>query len=132
MITQFQNTEHRLVSAKVLEALKTLSDELDLDFTTEGGTIGSTSGLIKLRVALRDKVGSASLAKREWDIYAGMIGLKKEDFGQVFYCQRVGYRVSGHKAHAPKFNVLAERISDKRTFKFPADTVRRGMVARAA
>jgi hypothetical protein len=71
-----------------------------------------------------DSTGNVSAA--DYKRYAMLFDLKPEWFGQQFMSNGSMFRISGLKPSRHKYPVSGIR-SDGRSFKFGADTVKRGM-----
>lgn len=54
---------------------------------------------------------------------ADQFGLHADDLGGTFLARGTKYRITGLKTRRPKYPVTAERVSDGRSFKFPASSV---------
>lgn len=128
-ITNFGSAEHRLLSAAIQKAISDVADEFGVDIRVGGGNVGPHKGMIKVEVEVRDTGTGKSAAQVEYEAYCHWFGLTKEDFGRTFVVNRDLYRISGILPRGQRYNVSAERVSDGRGFKFPADTVKRALPA---
>lgn len=126
-ITNFGSAEHRLLSAAIQKAISDVADEFGVDIRVGGGNVGSTKGMIKVEVAVRDTGTGKSAAQVEFEAYCHWYGLAKEDFGRTFISNRDLFRVSGVLPRGQRFTISADRVSDGRRFKFTADTVKRSL-----
>lgn len=118
-VTNFTPAECRRVAKVMEDALVGPLAELGLTVEFAGGKYDRT-GSYTPKVTVRAN-GSA---EREFASVASLVGLEAEDFGREFTVRGETYRVTGVNLKAPKFPVLAERVSDGRGFKFPEPTVR--------
>jgi len=125
-ITHFGRPEHRLLSPQIIAALKELGDRHGVNFSIEGGQIGSKARF-NLWAEPKTPAGGKSHAQREFEAYAAYYGLKPEHFGKTFISQGSLYRISGIKPSAPKYQILAERVTDGTVYKFTARGVLAGL-----
>ena len=131
-LNNFGRNEHRLISTEVIAALKEVGDKFGITFSTKGGEIGGTGGMIKLGVDIKDTAGAASRAKTMWDAYAPRLGLDKDDFGAIFVTAQGSYKITGVNPSAPKYPIEAQRVGDRKPYKFPVWTVKQGLPKKAA
>jgi hypothetical protein len=58
-----------------------------------------------------------------FELMAEMFGLKPDDFGRVFVTGGETFRITGINPNRPRYPISAERIPDRRGFKFAAENV---------
>lgn len=126
-ITSFGAMEHRMVSDKINAALKAIGDELGVDFNASGGQIGDLSGVIKVAVSVRSTSSGLNGKEQEFKRNARYVGAEPEWFGKTFEFRGDTFKVYGINVNAHKYGVSAECLRTKRSFKFPASTVRAGV-----
>ena len=67
-----------------------------------------------------------------WRYYATSYGFKLDDLGREFTSRGVRYKITGIEPSRPKYPISAERVHDKRAFKFGASTVKMGLPMKMA
>ena len=83
----------------------------------------------KLQATETDEDGNVITAEaQEFMRCAVAFGLKPEDLGRAFTTSNGTYVVAGLKSRNRKYPVLATSKSNGKTYKFPADVVKRTMV----
>lgn len=72
------------------------------------------------------KTGDGSNAARDtWNLYCFRGGLKATDFGKTFTSTSGNeFKIVGWNPKGKKYNVIAERVRDGGSYKFPASQVR--------
>jgi hypothetical protein len=120
----------KMVSLRVQidEALKAVGAANDVSLKLANGKFsGDSTGNFKLEiVALGDDGVKTDVSAADYKRYAMLFDLKPEWFGQQFMSNGSMFRISGLKPSRHKYPVSGIR-SDGRSFKFGADTVKRGM-----
>jgi hypothetical protein len=77
-----------------------------------------------LEVEVIDK--AEDLKKDKFESYCPVCGLKPEDFGRIFIVGGKQYKIVDVKPNNRKYPVIAQRLSDGKSFKFPVDVVKKG------
>lgn len=131
-VTKIGRDEHRLISARVRAALLDLEKELGVKFSTDGGNIGSTTGMIKLKVALHDAATGVDGKKSEFAYFAKYHRFDPEAYGKTFVVKNTVYRIVGYSPSRPVYPVDAVRVADEAPFKFPLDVIQRNFPMKAA
>lgn len=90
-----------------------------------GFTIGNQSASYnsdgaKLKIEFKGKDSE----KNDWERYAEMIGMRKDDLGKTFVQNGHTFKICGIMPSRPKFPVIAERQPDGKKFKFTVDGLR--------
>jgi len=70
------------------------------------------------------KMVQSTEQKDLWDKMAPVYDLNPSDFGKKFISGKSSFRISGIKPTNRKYPVLAERVSDGKTYKFPVESVK--------
>ena len=84
------------------------------------------------RVSIPASDGTAfNLEKDRFEFLAGHYSLAASDFGREFTTGSERFRITGIDPKRPKYPISAERIPDKRGFKFTAENVAMLLQARA-
>lgn len=96
--------------------------------TVEGGDLSDIdlhhSFEIRFRVGIPQLDGAIySPDKAMFEVLAPHFGLKPSDYGRTFRSRDELFRIVAINPNRPKYPVSAERVSDGRGFKFPADNV---------
>lgn len=123
-ITNFGRQEHRLLSVAIEKALKDIGDEFGVDLKTNGGQIGTGCGRVNVEVTVRETAAGVNGAAAEWNQFCHSVGLPRDLYGKTFISGGTLYRITGLALNRPKFPVSAERVHDKRSFKFTAQSIK--------
>jgi len=96
--------------------------------TVEGGELADidlrNSFEIKFRVGIPQENGEIySADKAMFEVLAPHFGLEPSDHGRTFRSNDELFRIVAINPNRPKYPVSAERISDGKGFKFPAENV---------
>ena len=96
--------------------------------TVEGGDLSDIdlrhSFEISFRVGIPLEDGAIySPDKAMFEVLAPHFGLKPSDYGRTFRSKDELFRIVAINLNRPKYPVSAERVSDGRGFKFPAENV---------
>jgi len=96
--------------------------------TVEGGDLTDIdlrhSFAISFRVGIPQADGAIfSPDKAMFEVLAPHFGLKPSDYGRTFRSKDELFRIVAINPNRPKYPVSAERVSDGRGFKFPAENV---------
>lgn len=91
--------------------------------TVEGGDLRHSFD-IGFRVGIPQKDGAIySPDKAMFEVLAPHFGLDPADYGCTFRSKDELFRIVAINPNRPKYPISAERVSDGRGFKFPADNV---------
>ena len=96
--------------------------------TVEGGDLADIdlrhSFAISFRVGIPTEDGTIySPDKAMFEVLAPHFGLEPTDHGRTFRSQNDLFRIVSINPNRPKYPISAERVSDGRGFKFPAENV---------
>ena len=96
--------------------------------TVEGGELNDidlrNSFEINFRVGIPMDDGAIySPDKAMFEVLASHFGLEPSDYGRTFRSREELFRIVAINPNRPKYPISAERVSDGRGFKFPADNV---------
>lgn len=96
--------------------------------TVEGGDLADIdlrhSFAISFRVGIPQEDGAIySPDKVMFEVLAPHFGLEPSDYGRTFRSKDELFRIVAINPNRPKYPVSAERVSDGRGFKFPAENV---------
>lgn len=119
MIKTFDKTNCRLITAKMLEALKPLADELGISFKQKSGSFLATNFTLKIEASVKNENGEVVLKEvEEFKKYANLYGFKPEDLGRQFEWGGKTYAIHGLSARSRQYPILG-KDSKGRIFKFP-------------
>jgi hypothetical protein len=126
MIKTIDRMACRVIRDEVDTALKAIGDRHGIVVKSlGGGTFSPERFTFKVEAAVVGEGGEVlSKEADEFRTCANMYGMKGEDLGKVFTVHGTDYRIRGMKMRSFKFPIMAERVSDKRGFKFPLSTVK--------
>jgi hypothetical protein len=114
----------KLVGDKIMDALKTIEDELGVTFTRGNGRFDSDSISFKITAMDRGENGEVQTPEaKDFVYYAVSFGLKADDLGRTFRQGGETFTITGMKPRSRKYPVLATSASGK-TYKFGADSVK--------
>jgi hypothetical protein len=119
----------RTISKRVEELLAPLEGEFNVRARIAGGTFdpSADSGFARftVEVAEIDEDGMAATREaRDFGRYATAYGLYPGDLGREFTWRGERFRLTGINPNAPSYPILAERVADGKTFKFPREVAR--------
>lgn len=92
--TRINKPEFKTLSERITDALKDIGDEYGVDFSINGGTVGTTA-TFKLNAAVRDAGNGVPAAQQTWNDFCGLYGLRKEWFGQTVVFNGQNFKVAG-------------------------------------
>lgn len=106
------------------KALAGVADIARCEVRYRGGTHTVTSCTLKFEFAETDPKGIAQTQSAEaFKGLVGFYGLKPEDLGRTFLFRNHQYKIIGLAPKAAKYPIEAERVIDKRVFRFPVNYV---------
>ena len=107
-------------SAEAAEAaLRAVADEFGTTLTYKGGSFSDTSFTPKFEFAVE---GASQV---EFDRTCFAVGMRPEHFGKEFVFNHRQYQITGINLRAKKYPIKAKCLLDNKTYKFPADAVKR-------
>lgn len=125
-ISKIGLAELRIVSTRVIEALKTLETELGVTFTTEKGKYSNAErGSFTLSFACDSASGEAQSADEiQFKRLARQFGLQPEDYRAKFRYKGEVYEIVGLRPRAPTYPITARKVSDPtKRVSFPEETI---------
>lgn len=129
-ITKFDKFQTRVLQGMAVDALNAALAKNGVRVEEAGGQINGESATLKFKfTATSPEAVAQQDAKVERELQ--LLGLENAKLGAVFESRGTSYRISGVELGRPKFPIQADRVHDGRRFKFPVDTVRRALAARA-
>lgn len=127
-ITSFDRVNLRDLRVRIDAALKQVATDLNLKISAAGIQFTPTNCTVKIECSTITPSGEIVTKEvQDFKRYCGMFGLKPEDLGLDFISQGKVYRITGLKPNATRFPVIAERVYDRKAFKFPHTVVLAGI-----
>ncbi len=125
-VTRLIPTACEEIQSRMLEACQKIASDYGL--VIEGaGWRGMESGFSfepVFRVSIPASDGTAfDLEKERFAFLADQYGLSPADFGREFSTGRERFRITGVDPKRPRYPISAERIPDRKDFKFTAENV---------
>ena len=82
-----------------------------------------------VREAIRMAQVEVDQEKVAFTLHASAFGLTPDDFGRQFSFRKRLYKIVGCSPNSPRYPILGARVPDGKTFKFPADHVKKTLGA---
>ena len=116
----------RFIGEKVMAKLKEIEDELGVTFSRGSGSYDSATYSMKVTATVDNVDGSTRTPEMmDFERHASMYGLEAENLGATFTQGGTEYEIVGMKPRSSKYPILAKSFTNGKTYKFPADTVKR-------
>lgn len=116
----------REISVDMLKELEGVAAKHGVKFTYKGSSYNSKNCVFKIEAAIVGDDGVVCNQEREaLKQYASLFNLSPTILDKTFISLGETFVVTGLSPRKSKFPVLATRIRDKKSFKFPADTIRK-------
>lgn len=114
-----------LFQADIRSAVEEIAKKHGMALTKNSARYSDFQVGITLQFETTNKEGQVEGARKEWDLYCGMFGFSKTDFGREF-TTRLGktYRITGIKPGRPKYPILATDVVSGVPYKFDVFTVK--------
>lgn len=115
---------------EIFAAVKKIADARGLVATQKGGRFErlGTSGTISYGFAVpADSPIAVAAGETKKNLEAELLTMYGVQLGTDFFCDGELYRVTGYKITARRTPIIAERVSTKRSYRFPLQTVRDGI-----
>jgi hypothetical protein len=127
-IVAFDPAKCREVRTDIQLALDAVARKHGLTLDMGGGRYSEQD--FRVQVGFRVGVGVKPQSERDFSAMAQLYGLKSTDLGKTFMHKGHTFAVCGLKSSSRRFPILAKR-TDGKTYKFPADFVRRALAGEA-
>jgi len=127
-IKTFDSTSVRVIMDECETALKAIAEKHGLTLDRKGRTYRRDSLPVMFQFLTEelDANGNAMDSRaKDFIKYASLYGLSEGDFLAEFRSNGETFRICGFKPRARKYPVLAENVRTGKTFKFPAERVKR-------
>ena len=135
-IKTFESQNVRTIMDECEEALTAIAEKHGLTLDRKGRTYRRDSLPVMFQFLIEelDADGNAMGAgAKDFIKHASLYGLKEDDFGAEFHSNGELFRITGFKPRARKYPVLAEKVRDGKTYKFPVERVKAALAkAKAA
>jgi hypothetical protein len=131
-IKEFNRTNVRTLNEEVAAALEPIAKKHGLVLDRKGKTFyrDRMPAMFQFIVRVEDADGNVLGAKaQEFKDGARLVGLDPSDLGKEFVSRGSRYRITGLNLRARKYPVLAENLSNGKTYKFAESVVKRGLEA---
>ena len=126
-VTKIDRPTLRLLAEEIAAAAQSVAQKHGLNIRYDGGQYAGLFGTVRLKVStISDNGVVESEERREWGLYCTSFGFKPEHLDKPFTVRGYDYKISGLKAASGKYPILGLR-SDGKTFKFPAEVVKRAL-----
>jgi len=122
--TMFDRETVRKVLAECDEALKAVAERNGLALVRKHCSFSHTELPVAFKLVAKGEDGALTREAETFRQCAELVGLEPSMLGARFKSNGRIFRITGLNLRAQRFPVLAEDLSGK-TFKFPAETVRR-------
>lgn len=113
------------IGHQVVEELQAYAEERGLLIERAGGSYDPGVGTFTLKLSIR-LPGSE---QKEWERWAELYDLPVDGFGREFSNGAERFRIAGFNPKAKRMPVIAEKLSDGRTYKFATAAVKRALTA---
>lgn len=120
-ITEFDRATCRRMEVLITNALNSnpALAEFGLSFKIDGGSFNLQAWTARLEVGI---VG-VDAAKKSFETYAPLVGLKPSDHGRKVIIGEREYELVGIQPGRPRYPIQARRVGDGRMFKFERERV---------
>ena len=108
------------------EIYKEIADKYGLISSSGGFSYNETEGRVRVtfQALTENENGDTETPdERDFRLYADGYGLKPTDFNRAFIHNGEKFKITGLKTSRRKYPVSAERVKDKKVFKFPSSIV---------
>lgn len=126
IVTRLTPTACETIQSRMLEACQKVAADHGL-VVESAGWRGMETGFAfepVFRVSIPASDGTAfNLDKDRFEFLAEHYGLQPSDFGREFRTGSERFRITGIDPKRPRYPISAERIPDRRGFKFTAENV---------
>lgn len=119
----FGLNEVKQLRPEIEEALKVLAAKYDIKLELGNCSYSSTNINWKLKVTVNNPEALNAEIVERWNKYCDIWNFKKEHLGTEFTMRGERYKILGLKNTNSKFNLSAERLTDKKHYCFIARDV---------
>ena len=107
-------------------AIETIANKHGLIVSTGAFSYNETEGRVKIKFQSLTENENGDIetpSERDFRLYAEGYGLKPTDIKRVFVHNGEKFKITGLKTSRRKYPVSAERVKDKKVFKFSSSIV---------
>jgi len=123
-IEQFNKPTCKSLRTAVEVKLQELAKEYGVNIKTGNGTFGDSYFNFKVEASTVNDNGTVmNKDAEEFKLFAHVYHLEPTDLGREFHFRGDIYKIRGLSSRSTKFPILAAKVSDGKTFKFPEDAV---------
>lgn len=129
-IKEFNRANVRILNEEILDALKPLAEKHGLVLEKNAKTYyrDRLPGMYQFIIRVEDDDGKVLDTKaQQFRDGALHVGLNPDDLGKEFLSRGSRYKITGLNLRARKYPVLAENLSNGKTYKFGESTVKMGL-----
>jgi hypothetical protein len=116
-------------SADAQKALEDVAElyGISIDYKSASFARDGANATLKFEIVAPDPTTGEALSREAQDfkLLAHRHGFEPEDLGSEFTVSGTVYKITGLKPRRHKYPICADRVSDGRSFKFPAETIKR-------
>lgn len=113
----------KLISADIEAALQPVAETHGLQIKSKGGRFDDTTYTAKIECSEISNGVAQTPKRREFISMCDAFGLKPEQLDATFKVRGETYRITGLAPSRQRYPVIAERVSDGKSYKMAADTV---------
>lgn len=117
----------RLISEDALKALQEVADKYGITLSQGRSTYSNgDTGTLKFEMVLRTQDADGNVLSRQaldFQKHASLYGLDPSDLGREFDSNGKKYRITGLAGGRSTYPILAENLSNGKTYKFAADII---------
>jgi hypothetical protein len=123
-VTSFTKDNLKILREVIQNSLNTVGEAYGLNIKMKEIRYSDYELHAPLEAEILDK--HDDLRKDKFETYCPVCGLTPEDFGRIFTVAGKQYKIVDVKPSNRKYPVIAQRLSDGKSFKFPVSEVKRG------
>jgi hypothetical protein len=125
-IEYFDRTKVKLIRNRINETLESLGEELGITFEAGNASFSEKNGNFKLNMVIGsgEEASENSAEAEDFRRHAVLWGLSPDDLGKtVTNFDGDQFVIVGAKPRSKKYPILAQKISDGKTYKLPVNMV---------
>jgi hypothetical protein len=122
---KFNRDSLKVLREDLENALKQVAEKHGIQATVGSASFTANNIVWKIELAVKDESGNAIDRHAEaFKVLATSYGLKPEDLGREFVVSGVKYQLKGINTRSRKFPVVADCITDGKSYAFPVVAVK--------
>jgi uncharacterized protein YlxP (DUF503 family) len=124
MIMSLDKNNLKTLRSAMESALEQVTKQYGVKFSVGSARFSPETATFKVEVATVSTDGAVNTKKvAEFKRYCNLYDLKEEHLGVYITYNRTQYKISGLSPGSWRFPILADRVSDGKTFKLPTSAV---------